>query len=61
MAGLALVLVHRIQTLDGKTGGCFKSPLLGCSNKSVEYSRTNTNVEYDHLVQEISEEKNIIK
>jgi hypothetical protein len=51
--------VHRLWIC--KTGECFKSPLLGCFSRSVEDSGAKSNVDYDCLVQEFSEEKNIIK
>jgi hypothetical protein len=44
-----------------KTGECFKSPLLGCLSRRVEDSGAKSNVDYDCLVEEISEEKNVIK
>jgi hypothetical protein len=44
-----------------KTGECFKRPSLGCFSRSVEDSGAKNNVDYDCLVQEFSEEKNIIK
>ena len=60
MSGLTMVLVHRIRLWISKTGECFKNHLLGCLSRSLEDSGTKSNVDYDCLVQEISEEKNII-
>ena len=44
-----------------KISECFKSHLLGCFSRSVEDSGAKSNVDYDCLVEEISEEKNVIK
>jgi hypothetical protein len=62
--GLAIIFGEMLKTLElwtRKIVECYKRDLLGHPSWSLEDSNANSNVDYESLVQEVSEESDISK